>query len=114
MHHHATRLFEAWPFLAAGGALVFAVLAGMILYRRQQQPHRPFPYEGQRPGPLEAEILALVCQRGGPISQPDIAALSGAHMEEVGSVLHNLEARGLVYREWSREDHCYIVSVTQT
>ena len=115
MHHnHAAGLSGVWPILAVGGVLVVAVLVGVVLYRRLRQPDGLSPHERRHLGPLEAEVLALVRQRGGPVSQPDIAAESGADTELVGRVLQDLQARGLVRRDWSHEDECYIVSLPQS
>jgi len=114
MHHnHTAGSSGAWPILAVGGVLVVAVLVGVLLYRQLRQPDGLSPEERRRLGPLEAEVLALVRQRGAPVSQPDIALESGADTEEVGLVLHDLEGRGLIRREWSREGQCYIVSLPQ-
>jgi len=114
MHHnHTAGSSGAWPILAVGGVLVIAVLVGVLLYRRLRQPDGLSPEERRRLGPLEAEVLALVRQRGAPVSQPDIAVESGTDGDLVGRVLHDLQARGLVRREWSHEDQCYIVSLPQ-
>jgi hypothetical protein len=66
--------------------------------------------ERKRLGYWEREILSMLRQQGGPLSQKEIVDMLSGDLEELAAALHDMEEQGLVHRKWQAEQQTYLVS----
>ena len=62
--------------------------------------------------PMEAEILAVLLQRGSPLSQARVNEAMGMAPNVIAAALDDLEKRGLVRRQWDSENQTDLVYLT--
>lgn len=60
----------------------------------------------------QKEILSMVRQKGEPIIQIEIVDIISGDLEYVVEILKNMEAKGLIRREWDSEKRTYLISST--
>jgi DNA-binding MarR family transcriptional regulator len=58
----------------------------------------------------QKEILSMVRQKGEPVTQIEIVDNISGDLEYVAQILKNMEARGLIRREWDPEKRTYLIS----
>jgi len=112
--------FWARPYLPAGawGAIALAVLVLLVVavilivrHRRAKQAQLEELNETQRHTleEFETQVLVLLSQHGGQLSQFRIAAVLGLSSELVADRLLEMEAQGLIERDWTVEEYTYSV-----
>jgi DNA-binding MarR family transcriptional regulator len=105
--HSFGPLFGIWLVLGAG--LLIVVTVGLLLYFRGRQPNGLSRSERRGLDPMQAEILAMLRQNGGPIAQSEIGETVPMDSDDMANALRELEQRNLVRREWSSEKQVYMV-----
>ena len=113
---HLARLLQTadqnWlPFI------VIAVIAGVFLLvtwllgKRQARRDAALPKGARARGNLEGQILSMLSQAGGSLSQSRIRANLDLSVAEVAEALRQLEEKGLVAREWNTDAYTFNVHV---
>ncbi len=97
--------------VAAGALIVLAVL----LFSRAGRPRdRGATDEGASadPVPLQGQVLALLRQKGGPVSQGGLCRQLNGEPREVARALHRLEEAQLIERYWQpgRSDYAVLLA----
>jgi len=114
MMHHGIGLhggyaaFVIFAILAVGALVAVAAL----LFSREGRPHDRGATDEGAPGntaPLEAQLLALLSQKGGPVFQGEICRQLGAQSREIARILHRLEEEQLIERYWQPDHTDYAV-----
>jgi uncharacterized membrane protein len=106
--HHAPRVGppgRGWLVAAAGVALLLLVgVVVCLLWRRPGGVGR-----GRRDdlAPAEAEMLAMLWRTGRPVDQTEIAKAVSLDSEKAAEAIRDLEARGLIRRQWDGERQTY-------
>ncbi len=106
----ASPLTIPWETLAAA-LIVLAALALLItlIARRRGGPSEADNAEVLEN--LDGQIMALLHQSGGDMTQAEICQALGAPLQAVTSMLHDMEERGWVTRRWVAERYTFRVSV---
>ncbi len=115
MHHRIAQAHSAppiipWELLA----LALVCLAALVLVVALIARRRPTRSEGTAPEVLEnldGQIMALLHQAGGDMTQAEICQALGAPLQAVASMLHDMQERGWVTRRWVAEHYTFRVSV---
>jgi len=110
MNHHGHGFgspFGIW--LVLGGILLVVVIVALLLYFRGRQPDGLSRSERRELDPMQAGILAMLRQNGGPVAQSQIGEAVPMDSDETANALRELENRGLVRREWNSEKQSYMV-----
>jgi hypothetical protein len=80
---------------------------------RLVQPEQPPPVEERRratPAPEESDILDLLWQNGGPMSQTEIAESLGGDAQRIAETLKSMESQQLIERQWDAAKNTFSVS----
>jgi uncharacterized membrane protein len=110
INHHGHGFgppFGIW--LVLGGILLLVVIVALLLYFRSRQPDGLSRTERRQLDPVQAEILAMIRQNGGPLAQSEIGETVPMDTDEIANALRKLEERGLVRREWNGEKQVYMI-----
>lgn len=109
MHHHGLHV---GPFIVVGlvvTATTVVVVIWLLLRRYLVESDGLSKAEAEKLSPEQSDILAMLRQKGGPLSQSRICEDTGKPSEEIASHLRVLENKGLVQRKWDSEKRAYIV-----
>ena len=101
-----------WVLLVVVAATVFFAVLALVLRRRRELKARLTGLnEAQRQTleEFESQVLALLSQHGGQLSQQQIASVLGLPAELVAEELQEMEAEGQIERRWSTEQYTYAV-----
>jgi len=104
--------FGTWGWLVLAGTVLLVLLLAALAYSRVRQSDGLSRSERRELDPMEAEILAILRQTGGPMAQSGVGELILADSDDIAQAVHGLEARGLVQREWSSQQQTYMLSPT--
>lgn len=108
MNHHGHGLGPPfWIWLVLAGVLVVVVIVALLSYFRGRPPDGLSRLERRELDPMQAEILAMLRQNGGPILQTELADTLPYDIEEIAGMLKELESKGLILREWKSEQGTY-------
>jgi uncharacterized membrane protein len=107
-------VLPAWSLVligAIGVTLLFVAVALVLRRRRVQASQLKGLSEAQRYTleEFEGQVLAMLSQHGGHLSQPQIASALGLPAERVAERLHKMEAEEQIERRWSAEEYTYSV-----
>jgi uncharacterized membrane protein len=102
----------SWVLIGAIGVILLFVAVALVLRRRRvQASQRKGLSEAQRYTleEFEGQVLAMLFQHGGQLSQLQIASSLGLPAERVAERLHKMETEGQIERRWSAEEYTYSV-----
>ena len=102
----------AWGAIALVGLVLLVIAVILIVrHRRAKLAQLEELNETQRHTleEFETQVLALLSQHGGQLSQVRIAAALGLPSELVADRLLEMEAQGLIERDWTVEEYTYSV-----
>jgi len=113
-HFWARPVLPAWAWGAIALAVLVLLVIAVILivrHRRAKQAQLEELNETQRRTleEFETQVLALLSQHGGQLGQVRIAAALGLPSELVADRLLEMEAQGLIERDWTVEEYTYSV-----
>jgi DNA-binding MarR family transcriptional regulator len=112
MNHLAMghSLHGVFPVVAVlGGVAALAFILWLVFRNRVIGASGLCEHERQTLPGEEADLLAMLRQKGGPMTQPDICENTGRTPEDIAALLQSLEDRGLVKRDWQPEGKAYTV-----
>ena len=103
---------SSWvPFFAVATAAAVFLLALWLVGRRQAKRRAASGGTDKVRGNLEGQILSMLSQAGGSLSQSQIRANLDLPVAEVAEALRKLEDQGLVSREWKTDAYTFNVHV---
>ncbi len=96
---------------AIGVTLLFVVVALVLRRRRVRASQLKGLSKAQRYTleEFEGQVLAMLFQHGGQMSQLQIASALGLPAERVAERLHKMEVEEQIERRWSAEEYTYSV-----
>jgi len=92
-----------------GGVAALAIVLWIVLRNRLIGASGLCEHETQTLPGEEADLLAMLRQKGGPMTQPEICENTGRTPEDIAALLQSLEDRGLVKRDWQPEGKAYVI-----
>jgi uncharacterized membrane protein len=95
--------------LAVAVVVGLALLIRWLLSRRRPEVSPEEAAQAEIRGNLEGQIMAMLHQAGGAMSQSDIRAALGLSVEEVAAVLRRLEEEGRILRTWQAQEYTFSV-----
>jgi len=102
---------NSWVVLAVVlVALGAAALLVWLLMRGRSGASRSETAEGEALENLDGQIMAMLHQAGGAMTQVQIRNALDLPLDRVASVLRELEERGEVHRSWDTDRYTYSVS----
>ena len=103
-----------WVAIVVGAAAVGAVVIWLILRRRPAGGEEKKLTLAQRDtlNDFEAQVLALLTQRGGEADQTVVVAALGLPVNIVAERLLEMESSGMIERRWSADRLTYTVKRT--
>ncbi len=106
--------WETWivPVIAGATLLIIASAAAWWIARaRERKATAAALSEAQREtlGDFEAQVTALIAQRGGQVDQTAVSAALGLPAKLVAERLLELERTGAIEREWSVDRMTYSI-----
>ena len=102
----------AWAIIAVVAVALVIVLAILFIRRRQTVKARSEVLTERQRGILEnfeAQVLALLSQHGGRLSQVQIATSLGLPSDKVAEKLLEMECDGLIERTWTVDEYTFSV-----
>ena len=106
---------SSWvPFFVVASIAGVVLLVLWILGRRQAKRRAACAKEDKVHGSLEGQILSMLSQAGGALSQSRIRANLDLPVAEVAEALRKLEDQGLVSREWNTDAYTFNVHVKES
>jgi DNA-binding MarR family transcriptional regulator len=102
------------PIILITAAVVVLVIVLKYVFRKDLQ--KSYVQDFSQSGdiiPAEAEALAALQENGAPMLQTELAGLLDADPTALASVVHDLEQRGLITRQWSPDENTYVVAVAR-
>lgn len=109
--HHALHAFEPW--LIVIGALAFigvVVIVVWFVQRRTVASDGLTPAERRGLPYPQREILSMLRQHGGPMTQSEVADVMPVDPEFLAESLKSMELQGTIHRRWEPRESAYIVS----
>ena len=100
-----------WVVIAVVGVLLIAAAVLFILRRRTGESGSEALSERQRQTleDFETQVLALLSQRGGTMSQTQIVSTLGLPAHLVAEKLNEMECQELIDRRWETDEYTYRV-----
>lgn len=100
-----------WVAIIVGAAVVGAVVVWLILRKRPARSEEKKLTLAQRQtlDDFEAQVLALLTQRGGEADQTVIGAALGLPVHIIAERLLEMESSGMIERQWSSDRLTYAV-----
>ena len=92
-----------------GGAAALAIVLWLVFRNRVIGASGLSEHERQTLPGEEAGLLAMLRQKGGPMTQPEICENTGRTPEDIADLLLSLEGKRLVQRHWQPEAKAYSV-----
>ncbi len=111
--YHAAGDIDSWIIFVVIGAVI--LLIGILIWfisRKIVSSDGLTPNERKALSSEQKEILSMVRQKGEPIIQIEIVDIISGDLEYVVEILKNMEAKGLIRREWDSEKRTYLISST--
>jgi len=118
--HWVPQIGDWWLLLLI--AILVVVVAAIVLFMFLRRRSREDEHEQASPcginpavrnaGPsaeCETQILAMLKQKGAPVSQMEVVENLGMPESEVVAALAELEECGLIRRRWDRDRYTYLV-----
>jgi len=109
--HHAAGGIDSWIIFVIIGSVI--LLIGILIWfisRKTLSSDGLTPNERKALSSEQKEILSMVRQKGEPVTQIEIVDNISGDLEYVAQILKNMEARGLIRREWDPEKRTYLIS----
>ena len=101
---------SSWvPFFAVATAAGVFLLALWLVGRRQAKRRAAVGGTDKVRGNLEGQILSMLSQAGGSLTQSQIRGNLDLPVAEVAQALRQLEEKGLVAREWNTDAYTFVV-----
>jgi DNA-binding MarR family transcriptional regulator len=111
MNHHGHGIGSPfWIWLVIGGILLVVAIVALLSYFRGRQADGLSRAERRELGPVQAEILAMIRQNGGPMLQTELTDTLLYDTEDIAGMLKDLESKGLIRREWKSENETYEIT----
>lgn len=109
--HHTSMSSDPWVIGLIIVALI-TVVTGIIWFARRRMVASDglTPLERKGLDFQEREILSMLRQCGGPMRQNEIVDALSGDLEDMAGVMKDMEAKGLIHREWKSDMGTYIVS----
>jgi len=107
MGHSVHGVFPVVAVL--GGVVAVATILWLVFRNRVIGASGLSEHERQTLPGEEADLLAMLRQQGGPMTQPEICENTGRTPEDIASLVQSLEDKGLIRRDWQPEAKAYIV-----
>ena len=103
---------SSWvPFIVVASIAGIVLLVLWLLGRRQAKRRAATAGTDKIRENLEGQILSMLSQAGGSLSQSQIRANLDLPVAEVAEALRKLEDQGLVSREWNTDAYTFNVHV---
>ncbi|WP_319406982.1 hypothetical protein [uncultured Desulfosarcina sp.] len=109
--HIALIAGDAW--MTGVIILVFViVIAGVIwlIHRKRVASDGLTPIERKELEYPNREILAMLRQHGGPMTQREVIDSLPGDLEDIARVMQAMESKGLIQRKWRSDLETYIVT----
>ena len=97
------------PVAVLGALAALALILWLVFRSRVIGPSSLSEHQRRTLPGEEADLLAMLRQNGGPMTQPEICECTGQTPEDIASLLRSLEDKGLVERYWQSEGRAYSV-----
>jgi len=111
--HHASGGIDSWIIiLIIGLVVIFIGILIWLVSRKTIRSDGLKPSERKTLPSEQKEILSMVRQKGGPISQIEIVDITSGGPEYGIEILKEMEDKGLIKRTWDSEKSTYLISST--
>ena len=111
-HSHHPFFYEPWMIaLFIAGTIAVVILLIWFIHRRIVASDGLTEKERRELPPEQKEILSLLRQYGGPMMQTELVDTVSYDLEDAVEILKELEARGLIRRQWKHEQGTYEITV---
>jgi uncharacterized membrane protein len=111
-HSHHPFSYEPWMIaLFIAGAIVVVILLILFIHRRTVASDGLTGKERKELPSEQREILSLLRQHGGPMMQTELVDVMSYDLEDTAEILKNMEAKGLIHREWKPGQGTYEITV---
>lgn len=104
-----TGSFSPDIILVLGGIILIAGLL-YLAHRKKQASDGLTPIERKRLDYPEDDILSMIRQHAGPITQLDLVETLPGDMDELTEAINGLEQKGFIQRIWLKEKGTYTVT----
>jgi len=109
--HHTSGGTDSWIIiLIIALAVVFLGLLIWLISRKTISSDGLKPAERKILTSEQKEILSMVRQKGGPITQIEIVDMTSGGPEYAIEILKEMEDKGLIKRTWNSEKNTYLIS----
>ena len=105
MGHSVHGVFPVVAIL--GGVVAVATILWLVFRNRVIGASGLSEHEKQTLSGEEADLLAMLRQKGGPMTQPEICENTGRTPEDIACLLQAMEDDGLIRRDWQPEAKAY-------
>ena len=110
--HHFSSAGDFWMIaLIVGSLIALIVLILWLIHRRTVMSNGLTPLERKKLPRVEREILAMLRQNGGPMTQSEIIDVLPGDLEDLAEVMKGMEDKGLIDRKWTPEKGSYVVTL---
>ncbi len=110
-HPHYNHLGEPWMIAVYVAAFIIVlILLIWLIHRTRLASDGLRSRERETLPPEERQLLSMLRQDGGPKLQTEIADLMPYELEDIASMLKNLESQGLIHREWKQDQGTYEIT----
>lgn len=107
--HHTAGGLDFWMIFLIIGAVVLIGAIIWFISRRTVSNDGLTPRERKTLSSEQKEILSMARQKGEPLTQTEIVGIIPGGLEYVAEILKNMEAKGLIQRQWDSEKETYLI-----
>lgn len=110
-HLHYNHLGEPWMIAVYIAAFIIVlILLIWLIHRTRVDSDGLSGRERKTLPPEERQLLSMLRQHGGPKLQTEIADVMPYELEDIASMLKNLESQSLIRREWKQDQSTYEIT----
>ena len=109
-HPHHTLSYDPWIIALFVAGTIVVILLIWFIHRRSMASDGLTGKERKELPSEQGEILSLLRQHGGPMMQTELVDLMTYDLEDAAEILKEMQAKGLIRREWKAEQGTYEIT----